>query len=307
MQGSSATFSNEQIRGIPLGLECGVPTYRTQLHQFLSTVLNNTSDSFETVFREMYQLYVHKCDREVKLALLATANEEKAYVVGRRENVIPQYKLKTVTQSTRLVHIITSESFGHTKEGTEDVDFPSAGSKWYTNGMIWTNTNPQWEWSGRGQICSGERMFRCRIDVPADTQVVLDLSPVKRRECELVNGRTSVFPDVLLPPAEFAVQKVTRYMQEVDDEENMDGVVYVSPPKKMDESEDFAYARRVLSSTREFVDVELSLTKSMILPVPEAICDDEQDCNTDEDEEDCEGNAYIPTSPTYNPTSPNYM
>lgn len=153
----------------------------------------------------------------------------------------------------------------------------------YTNGFLWCNTSPNWTWKGgRG----AKRLIRCRIELPENTQIVVDRSPVHGgTECQFDDKRTSVFPDVLLSPGEFQITSVTRYQTEKDDSESddsaddddqADGMVQTVIPKqyrkwKSIEINDEEYAAHILTDVSKFVDVRLKVTKMMRLPSVESV------------------------------------
>ena len=258
VQDNDASFRQKAIEKIPL--EQPFPNNREEVRKLISTAYLCTSTSFETVLRELYQL---RPDEETKSDSLPTRLEKEAFVRGDREHVIPQYHLTTVTAPETLVHIIADEEFS-----IYDGLYPSVGQRWYTNGMIWTNTDPRWEWDGRAGLGSNERKWRCRIEIPEGTQVIMDRSPVHRRLCQLPDGMFSVFPDVVLAPGAFEVKGVTRYKMRGGGAKDEEAVVYLDEGAEDKDSEDEAYARRFLgeNTDAEFVDVHLLLRQSMVLP-----------------------------------------
>lgn len=163
----------------------------------------------------------------------------------------PQYRLKLTTRPVTLVHIINSDVFADGDGDADDIEVPVTGKKLYTNGSIWTSTNPEWEWMGRGGLGrDSERTFRCRIVVPAGTKVAMDMAPVKVNPCRLDADSTSVFPDVVLLPSTFEVTSVQRYSKQ-DLETITD-----------------QYVRKALAPAErgEFVDVGMTLTQGVRLP-----------------------------------------
>lgn len=126
----------------------------------------------------------------------------------------------------------------------------------FTNGCIWTNTDPEWRWEGKGVEDSWGQTFRCRIKVPAGRTVVMDMSPVREGLCQFDEGRTSFFPDVVLLPAKFAVTSVKEYDSGTQ------------PPFEN------GYAWEAVVGGKRFVDVELTLLDTIALPetlkVPES-------------------------------------
>lgn len=240
-----------------------------ELLEVMRIEFSNTSTSFDKVLTELYQLF-RRGDETKSDPAPATRRENEAFLRGGRKDTIPQYCLKTVTTSETLVHIIPDDRFGYRNDGSDygdDTVYPRVGESWYTGGMIWTNADPDWEWSGMWG--DDDRKWRCRIEIPAGTQVIMDRSPVGLQWCEMEDGKKSLFPDVLLAPGEFYVKSVTRYKTRDKDSNDEEGVVYlpaVDPDEKTDRFTD--YHRRFLGSDpeREFVDVNLLLQSSMVLP-----------------------------------------
>jgi hypothetical protein len=121
-------------------------------------------------------------------------------------------------------------------------------------------------------------MIRCRIDLPAGTQVIIDRSPVGGGyDCDLdESGRRSRFQDVLLLPGEFRITNLKGYKnkdsesnEEADDQaqdyiELLD-TVYDEPPRSTVMS-DNQFAHYMLQKTNNFLDVRLEVVRMMRVP-----------------------------------------
>ena len=126
----------------------------------------------------------------------------------RRGYVTPQYRLHTLKSEATLLHVTGAFGEEALSEGEEGYEIPEVGDIAYTNGFIWTSTNPRWIWRG-----NGGQYTRCRIDVPAGTQVIVDRAPVSGslNSCQADNGKISYFPDVLLSAGKFTVVAVSKF------------------------------------------------------------------------------------------------
>ena len=145
--------------------------------------------------------------------------------------------------------------------------------------MLWCNTSPNWQWK-----TSGDTAIRCRIHLPAGTQVIVDRSPVfgSLNKCEFGDpeGRRSEFPDILLLPGKFEITDVKRYKKDdfaSDDDEEADvgqkeedeiqptpddGQEYVPGTEMSDE----VYASRMLRAVDNFLDVRLKVMRMVRVP-----------------------------------------
>ena len=189
-----------------------------------------------------------------------------------------QYYLQTVTKTAVVSHIV-SNHFWFILETNRTL---KDGARAYTAGFLWTNTNPNWTWSGIGGMGgSSRRKMRCRVDVPPGTQLVVDRSPVyPNTKCQFDEDRTSVFPDVLLPPGEFEIVSVKRYQTEggeaADSDSDEDGddladrdVTRVSAVEGRPQRtvlDDEEYAQWMLMEATEFIDVRLKVLRTMVFP-----------------------------------------
>jgi hypothetical protein len=144
---------------------------------------------------------------------------------------------------------------------------PAVGDVCYTNGFVWTNPEKHWAWkSGNGEI-----NMRVRIEIPVGTQVVIDRAPVYGgSDCQFDEKRSSLFPDVLLGPAEFRVMEVKRYRSTQDDyedsEEPSDRFLYVEPLERGLPESDREYAQRRVFDNHEFADVRVAMVRQVKVP-----------------------------------------
>jgi len=123
--------------------------------------------------------------------------------VIRRGVATTQYRLHTLKSDTTLLHV-TGE-FG---VGEDAFDIPQVNDTVYTNGFVWTSTDPRWTWG-----VSRHHYIRCSIDVPAGNQVIVDRAPTRLSACDHGDGRTSYFPDVLISAGQFTVLEVSKFKQ----------------------------------------------------------------------------------------------
>lgn len=177
--------------------------------------------------------------------------QKEGEALTRTAHFHPQYRPKMLNKPATLVHTIHSDKLIEDHDEEEESGLLEENRVLYTNGSIWTSTDPDWTWNGRSGINeNSEKMFRCKILVPKGNQVVVDMSPVKTTPCRLDKDNTSVFPDVVLLPAKFVVTSVTRFYKEhltsIEDE----------------------YVKKALESQyrKEFIDVCMTLEKGAVLP-----------------------------------------
>jgi hypothetical protein len=148
-----------------------------------------------------------------------------------------QYYTHTLSKDAEVVHIVRgSSSFWYRldsidkdktaqkgDDSDDDDDYniikpEDIGRSVYTDGLLWTNTSPNWTWK--------TPRMRCVITIPKGTQVIVDRSPVNSERCDFDKStvadesdqehkrRTvSFFPDVLLLPGQFRISKVTHYIK----------------------------------------------------------------------------------------------
>ena len=92
--------------------------------------------------------------------------------------------------------------------------------------------------------------------------------------CEMENGKTSLYPDVLLPAGKFRITKITRFRtrsgrSDTPGEGSDKGdVVYLEQQRSYVEPavNDYEYAQNMLIDAKEFVDIKLMLEKSVVFP-----------------------------------------
>lgn len=176
----------------------------------------------------------------------------------------PQYYTQTLKSPATVVHIITSAEFWDTSDvpfsdwdpDTEKLRTSHTGQFAYTTGILWCNSSPDWSWRSKGS----DTIIRCRIDLPAGTQVVVDRSPVYGGySCEFDEaGSRSRFPDVLLLPGEFYIQDVKRYKRE-DYDSDYDG-------DSIESLDSEQFVSRIMEDAQNFLDVRLQVTRMMRVP-----------------------------------------
>jgi len=223
VQGGSSKFTRVTDRQpdeeLPFGSSL---TTREQIVKLSS----RTQTSWETVLGELYS------DRTAPTTTPSQAQRADRAFVERFDNQAkPQFYLLTVEREAMLSHIQPDGVFWSLM--WDETPDPAVGDVCYTNGFVWTNTNPRWAWKNG----DGSRTIRVRIEIPAGTQVVVDRAPVYGGSpCQLDEHRESLFPDVLLGPAEFRVTGVVRYRSTKEDyadsDEPHERFQYVEPRKQ---------------------------------------------------------------------------
>lgn len=171
------------------------------------------AQSLFTVLEELYRTDIPTTDA------MSTARYESgdAFGVGTAEQVIPQYRLKKIAQPQTVVHVVSNGEFWHCDTRlttapsrrattTRALRFPKAGDVCSTRDVVWANTDPAWTW----QSHKATKPWRCFIQLPAGTTMIIDRSPVdgESRVCQTTGGKRSLFADVLLPPAHFEIVEV---------------------------------------------------------------------------------------------------
>ena len=181
----------------------------------------------------------------------------------------PQYYLYELTQPATVSHIISDGIFW-------DVDFPGnpdleitkndVGKFAYTNGILWCNSSPNWSWKSEA-----DTVIRCRIDLPAGTQVIIDRSPAfSGMLCDLdETGLLSHFPDLLLLPSEFEITSFQGY-QSPGVMNNRDYVTihdtdYEQLPQSIVKN-DKQFAASMLRDVDTFLDIRLKPVRMMRIP-----------------------------------------
>ena len=271
IMGSSSDFRSTPLEIIPLDGEG--PSTEQELLKIMGG--RDVRTSVQDVLRELY----HKVGPTSEQSRLVR-KEGNAYVSTYDGNDHkPQYYTQTLNADATVVHVVNGKEFWNER----DPDAPGKlrtchkGKYAYTTGMLWCNTSPNWEWK-----TDGDTAIRCRIHLPAGTQVIVDRSPVfgGLSPCEFGDGRKSQFPDVLLLPGEFEITDVKRYKtkdyeSDDDEEDNLaqkeedeiqptpdDGQRYVPGTEMTDE----VYALRMLRVVENFLDVRLKVTRMMRVP-----------------------------------------
>lgn len=256
LQGGSAKFTREPSEGIPIGKFLESSEEMRALGKFTQT-------SWETVLGELYSGRTHMPTRKS-----AEQRESEAFV-GRFDNQAKsQFYLLKTTQEATVSHIQPNGVFWEEDQWSRsrDIKPPEVGDMCYTNGFLWTNPSPGWSWKSK----PGKPITRVRIDIPAGTQVVIDRAPVFGGvDCQFDEHRTSLFPDVLLSPAEFTVTNVVRYRSTNEDYntgENPENFIYVDPVGRGKPQNDLEYAKRRVFDSTEFTDVRVSMMRQIELP-----------------------------------------
>ena len=98
---------------------------------------------------------------------LPTPAEKRKDAKGRPNEAIvrktaynPQYRVHVLQQEATLVHIINSDTFGTDWSTYDEIEVPQNDEVLYTNGCIWTNTDPEWR-EGTGVDGYWGQTFRC--------------------------------------------------------------------------------------------------------------------------------------------------
>jgi hypothetical protein len=256
VRGGSSKFSKKPISIIPLDSKKDLAFWQ----QVSSD--QRTDNSWSTVLRELY------ATRTPTKPLPAGRNDQ-AFVRVVDNDAKPQYYLKQLEEPAVVVHIQNDGEFWELADDLEG-KLPTVNELVYSKGFIWTSPMPNWAWKN-----NGEKLIRCRIHLSEGTQVVMDRSPVYPTLCKLDENdeSISIFPDVLLPAGEFKVISVTKYrstkeVYESDDEvdEDPSSFVKLTPIKKGIPSNDVEYAQHRLYDVNTFIDIELEIVRSVILP-----------------------------------------
>ena len=270
VQGSSSHFFPKPLEILPLSnplYNHNHPASHEVLDKFKAS--DKTPASTDNVLKELYRsdgfAYEDTSQSYSDLAFRRTFNNTH----------LPQYYLKTTTaETTTVTHMAHDRFWGRRELQDRKADAPiNLGAPAYTHGFVWCNTYPNWTYNPRGKL---KLLIRCRIYLPKGTQVVVDRSPVygdSGPECQFDDDRTSLFPDVLLPPAEFKIVSVQRYRSTTSTAVEADGedVTAIKPQMhklRYDVLTDEQYAQHVFESygADRLVDVCLKVTRMMQLP-----------------------------------------
>lgn len=249
-QGGSSSFLSSPLKIIPLSPP--FPTSWEELERI--NVALGVQTSVQTVLRELYRTEgfpdAPRPPRPLHKYQVTDGNVHK-----------PQYYTQTLKNPATVVHIVTDERFWDMSEVLDDLDMPKirtsdVGRLAYTSGILWCNSSPNWTWKSRG-----DTMIRCRIDLPAGAQVIIDRSPVDPDGCEFdEEGGRSLFPDVLLLPGQFRVTDVKRYKTD-DYESDYDG----DSIEPLDSADSFITSNFLVDASN-FLDVRMEAVVMMRVP-----------------------------------------
>ena len=279
VQGGSAKFARAVADEIPIGPigKSEIPTTAEQIRRLRPF----TQPSWETVLDELYS------NRQSSTTPTKSPDEEeqqrqrsdnRAFVRRSGNQERPQFYLLTVSEEATLAHIQPDGDFWNLVE--DNRADPVVGDVCFTDGFLWTNPSPRWAWKSDD---NSDRLIRVRVDIPAHTQVVIDRAPVYGGSpCQFDPKRESLFPDVLLGPAEFCVTEVVRYRSDKastsrtgPDGDDDDGttmhessVRYVAPRQRGRANDELEYAQLRVAESDEFMDVRVRLVQQVKLPPP---------------------------------------
>lgn len=270
--GGSSMFHCAPSDSIPL--EPPFPSSFEELQPIIDAI--GVQTTMKDVLSELYRTdgfsEATLCTKKTTLVRYSDGNTRK-----------PQYFTQTLETPATVVHMITSGEFWDDSDDGFDIGklrTHHKGKCAYTNGMLWCNSSPHWTWKTNDR---NDTSIRCRIDLPAGTQVLIDRSPVYGgTTCEFDDNRgISLFPDVLLLPGQFQIVDMKRYKREgyESDDEDLAGehekdkiesldvagakLPRTEPPMLMSDEE---YASRMLRKTSNFIDVRLKVVRTMRVP-----------------------------------------
>lgn len=235
-------------------------TTREQVVEMYRTV------TMDLVLKELYS----NREKSERLPVLK-AEKDHAHLTTWDNGRRPQYGLMTVEKDTTLTHTLTGSSLWNMRLESsrgKQIVYPEVGDFCYTDGVIWTNPAPGWGHKSDPY----EKFIRVRINIPAGTQVIIDRAPVYGGvPCRYDDDHTSVFPDVLLAPANFLVTSVLHYRSNKEQyeaaEEEPGFYKYVSPKPYGRAGSDEEYAELcVFASNGEFMDIRMTLLEQVKLP-----------------------------------------
>lgn len=264
VQGGSASFAKNPIPGMPLGRQLMTRDDILQIDSF-------TDISVDHVLAELYS--------EPRVASNPASKpylEYDAFMEAEDNSIKPQYYLHDIQKRTTLVHVQNDGIFWRNMDRGETNMMPEIEERGFTNGFVWTNPSRAWAWKSDSE----DRFIRIKINVDPGTQVLIDRAPVYKRKCRMDDERDSIYPDVLLGPAQFRVTKVKRYRRVDGDyttgrafklDKPSDVFEYAVPrrfKKAFDplDDEDRIYAEHRLWDSKEFVDIELELESQVKFP-----------------------------------------
>ena len=261
--GGSSRFRSSPLEVIPL--DPPFPQSWNDLQRINSALLVNTS--MEAVLRELY-----RTDGFPEAPRPPVPSGKILKTSGNVHK--PQYYTQTLKTPATVVHIVTSGEFWDTsdvpdwKSDMDKLRTSHAGRVAYTTGILWCNSSPDWTWKSS----ASDTIIRCRIDLPAGTQVIIDRSPVYGGfDCEFDDeGNRSRFPDVLLLPGEFRIKDVKRYRREDYDSDYEEDTLesldseYTGPPTLGMSDREFASRR--MEDAKNFLDARLEVVRMMRVP-----------------------------------------
>lgn len=259
LQGDSSKFLKKPVPVIPLD-----PPFPSTLAEWQKVGSNaDTDNSWAKVLDELYAT-------RTPTKPLPAGRDNEAIVRVYDNDAKPQYYLKRLEEPAMVVHIQADGKFWELDEELQG-KLPTANELVYSRGFLWTSPKPDWTWKMRND----KKLIRCRIHLPKGTQVVMDRSPVYPTPCKLdeEQNNISIFPDVLLPAGEFKVISVTKYRSTKEDydsddevDEDSDSFVTLDPLKNGIPSNAVEYAQLRLYDVKTFIDIELQLVRSVMLP-----------------------------------------
>lgn len=278
VQGADALFRRNELKGLI------DPLPETKNEVFQRAAMQEVDVSFSKVVEELYAVDErNETERSKRIQeLKSKQHDDEAFLRGRRSDVVPQYRLKEISEPQRVIHIVEGGVFWDEDEKVFDKDYVTPeetdlltvqmGNIAFTHSMLWCNPSPFWAWKNTS---GGKRALRCKINIPAGTQVIIDRSPVfGGTDCD-PNGepkRRSKLPDVLLAPAEFKVDSVQYYRTTKAKKEDamlkQELYTYVESGHKGRVVDDETYIKRTLEEVDEFIDVEMTIVNILRLPAP---------------------------------------
>lgn len=182
---------------------------------------------------------------------------------------VPQYRLVTPRRANTVVHVTSGGVFwstDNTGRRGRRLDPIRAGDACFTSGLLWTSADPLWEWRTRDDQ---ERIVRCHITVPPGTEVAIDRAPTRGLDsmhAVTADGREAPYPDVVLPPGEFRITRVTHYRplgaSEVDDGATTVLLEPAPGSRRVPEGSDpVTHARYLLRHSDHVVGVEMTAVR----------------------------------------------
>jgi len=278
VQGADARFRRNPL----VGLHDASPQNKQEVMALAA--LPKVDVSFNNVVEELYATDELTDEQRLlrKAELAQLQRDDEAFIPGLRSDVIPQYYLQETTEAHQVVHIVEDGIFWDRYENLgygnyvdvskKDAFTVSQGDRVYTNSILWTNPSATWTWKNSSE----KRALRCKINIPTQTQVIVDRSPVYGgTDCERAeDGRISKIPDILLAPAVFDVTSV-KYFRSIkqpkeDAKLTQNMYTFVDPGHRGRITDDESYVKYMLQEVDEFVDVTMNMVSVLRLPQPSA-------------------------------------